>query len=426
MWQRSALNLGLADNIEDAPSYDSTAGLGGGNNLSATHQPGEPNHAGKSGSSSVWLVWHADAKGIASFSTRGSSFDTLLAVYTNTAVGDPVSVTNLAEVASDDDRGGYLTSALQFNAAAGQDYFIAIDGFLGASGNILLGWQLDATNAELPQIIQQPADLVVGIGDTATFSVIATSSQPLTYQWYVDGILLPNATNSNLTISNVQLTNAGNYFVTINNGDTAIQSQAAFLQINTTAPDGSAQQVAAVDKLGDVANLAGQSKMRQSAAQTVAPKKTADAPPGFTAQGFSGMQVFSTANSSRAGYFKLLAAADGTMLITTEGSGFDTICTVYAGPPDAMSMNQLTKGGLGRQRRLRPSDKPADFCRPIKPGLLRDRGRRKRSVTNRALELGFGISAGHSDFGAGAAPHLRPAGRATRRCSASECAMVLR
>src|SRR5687768_18569543 len=38
------------------------------------------------------------------------------------------SVSTLTEVASDDDEGGFLTSAVQFNASANTAYHIAVDG----------------------------------------------------------------------------------------------------------------------------------------------------------------------------------------------------------------------------------------------------------------------------------------------------------
>ena len=68
-------------------------------------------------------------------STVGSSFDTLLAIYTGS------SVSNLTLAANDDDidpADGILTSTASFNATAGQTYQIAVDGFDGASGQILL------------------------------------------------------------------------------------------------------------------------------------------------------------------------------------------------------------------------------------------------------------------------------------------------
>jgi hypothetical protein len=44
-------------------------------------------------------------------------------------------------VAQNDDAGGAATSAVEFNAVGGTTYFIAVDGYRGATGNITLNWQ---------------------------------------------------------------------------------------------------------------------------------------------------------------------------------------------------------------------------------------------------------------------------------------------
>src|SRR5439155_15585934 len=80
---------------------------------------------------SVWWTWTAPAGGSVTIKTAGSSFDTLLGVYTGT------SVSTLTTIASNDDSGG-LQSSVTFNAIAGTTYRIAVDGYNGISGNITL------------------------------------------------------------------------------------------------------------------------------------------------------------------------------------------------------------------------------------------------------------------------------------------------
>src|SRR5437773_6621214 len=93
------------------------------NNLKATREPNEPLDDGKTGHHSVWMTWIAPgADGIAHFDTRGSGFDTLLAVYQ----GD--SLSTLTRVTSDDDAGGFTTSSVDFNVQPQGTYFIAVDG----------------------------------------------------------------------------------------------------------------------------------------------------------------------------------------------------------------------------------------------------------------------------------------------------------
>ena len=94
--------------------------------------------------------------------------------------------------------------------------------------------QLTVNVPDAPSIITQPQDQTVSLGGTATFSVTAGGSEPLSYQWYYNtNTPLPNATDPTLTITNVQLTNAGTYFVTVSNLAGGIVSSNAVLTINT-------------------------------------------------------------------------------------------------------------------------------------------------------------------------------------------------
>ena len=67
--------------------------------------------------------------------TIGSTFDTSVGVYT----GD--SVASLTPVASDDDYALSVASHVTFDAITGQTYQIAVDGYNGASGSIVLNLQ---------------------------------------------------------------------------------------------------------------------------------------------------------------------------------------------------------------------------------------------------------------------------------------------
>jgi len=133
----------LALSLAAAPAnnlFTSAAPLSGqtatwtGTNVGATREAGEPAHAGQSGGASVWIAWAATTSRTVTLNTQGSSFDTLLAVYTGS------SVSSLAQVASNDDSpaGHTLTSALTFNAVAGTTYYFAVDGYRGATGSITL------------------------------------------------------------------------------------------------------------------------------------------------------------------------------------------------------------------------------------------------------------------------------------------------
>jgi len=66
----------------------------------ATKEAGEPNHAGLVGGRSVWFNWTAPTNGTTRITTLGSSFNTLLAVYTGNAVN------SLTLIAANDNAGG--------------------------------------------------------------------------------------------------------------------------------------------------------------------------------------------------------------------------------------------------------------------------------------------------------------------------------
>ena len=103
-----------------------------GSNSNATREASEPVHAGNSGGKSVWWSWVAPSDVTATVTTDSSSFDTILAVYSGTAVDA------LTGIASDDDSGGGLQSRVDFSAHAGTEYQIAVDGYGGLSGTIAL------------------------------------------------------------------------------------------------------------------------------------------------------------------------------------------------------------------------------------------------------------------------------------------------
>jgi hypothetical protein len=220
----SSSALPFSDNLADRGTISGSSGVGSGNNSAATAEDNEPNHAAKRGRKSVWLSWTAPANGIATFSTRGSGFDTLLGIYTNAAA--------LETVASDDDRGGFFTSRAVFNAVAGVEYLIAIDGLVDASGNIVLSWNLDATVIDFPRIIAEPVSQSIAAGDSASFEVVATSQTPMRFQWFFGCQQIPGATNSLLSLSNIQARNVGFYRVVVMNSFTRVaESLPAALEI---------------------------------------------------------------------------------------------------------------------------------------------------------------------------------------------------
>jgi hypothetical protein len=361
------------DNFADRVLLVRTNGVAAGNNFSATREPGEPQHAGKPGGKSVWYKWRAPATGIARFRTIGSTFDTLLAIYQGN------SFSNLVAIGNDEDRGGYFTSDALFNAFAGTEYQIAIDGYGNDAGTFVFSWEFEPTDDLLPVILTQSADQTVGFGSNCTFTVSAIgiclngrdcgrkNEQPhhddevhLSYQWYFNGVAISNATQPTLTITNVQPNKLGNYAVVVSTPDRSLASRTASLQINSSGA--LVQNVEAFDKFLDAADgaslqigtfLQGLGSNDALQADPNEPPK-AMAAAGTVVSGFTGTQVFNTSSNTTSrtenicgviggasAWVSLTPHQSGTLFINTAGSTFPTVMAVFKRSPVDGTLQQV-------------------------------------------------------------------------------------
>jgi hypothetical protein len=319
--------LALADNFAERVTTEEASGSVAGSNVAATRESREPLHAGKVGGKSLWWGWRAPANGIASFNTLGSTFDTLLAIYTGTSVSD------LTEVAADEDSGGFFASAVTFNAVAGTEYAIAIDGFGGVSGNAALNWSFEATEAEVPRLLVPPQSQTAPLGSKVTLEVVAASTLPLSYRWYFNGVSIGGATSATYTINSMQPANVGLYTVEVSNGSRSILSPPAVLEI------GEQIQARSEDKLQDLTAAGGSGP---SPLGTGRGRKTNFAAPVV---GLPGTQVLDNFDATKelnepnhAGQvggasriFRLKIESSGLLVLDTLGSDVDTVMAVYQG-----------------------------------------------------------------------------------------------
>ena len=119
------------DNYPNAQTIYSTPAVVYGENSCATKQPWEPSYAGNYGGRSVWWRWIAPFTGQVVLNTEGSTFDTLLAVYSR--------ATSTFIVENDDVVYGVVQyREVRFDAVEGNEYRFMVDGFDGASGSIVL------------------------------------------------------------------------------------------------------------------------------------------------------------------------------------------------------------------------------------------------------------------------------------------------
>lgn len=164
------------DAFSAATAITGTSGSTTGSNINGTKETSEANHAGNSGGKSVWWTWTPSGSGSTTITTVGSSFDTLLAVYTGTAVASLTAVTS-----NDDISTSTLQSSVTFTATAGQAYLIAVDGYSAASGSIVLNWtQTVGTSGPANNAFSSAIALTSASGTTSGSNASATreTSEP--------------------------------------------------------------------------------------------------------------------------------------------------------------------------------------------------------------------------------------------------------
>jgi endonuclease/exonuclease/phosphatase family metal-dependent hydrolase len=96
---------------------------------------------------------------------------------------------------------------------------------------------LTVTNAA-PGISAQPQNQSVVVAGDVTFSVSATGTAPLGFQWFFNtNTLIDGATTNTFTVTNARLTNAGGYSVVVTNSVGSVTSRVATLTVISTAPN---------------------------------------------------------------------------------------------------------------------------------------------------------------------------------------------
>jgi hypothetical protein len=106
-----------------------------------------------------------------------------------------------------------------------------------------------------PTISTQPASASVLAGATATFTVVASGTPTLTYQWSKGGVAISGATAASYTTPVLATTDNGNaYTVTVTNTAGSVTSSAATLTVSAK-PAITSQPVAATAFIGDTASF---------------------------------------------------------------------------------------------------------------------------------------------------------------------------
>src|SRR6185295_14603086 len=117
----------------------------------------------------------------------------LNATYTMPASAAPVEVTYTWN------NGAAQTDVHTVAAGAATDAWSITTGTVSSQTKVALRVPSGAVTPAAPAITGQPANQTVTAGQTATFSVTASGSGPLTYQWTKNGTNIPGATNASYT-----------------------------------------------------------------------------------------------------------------------------------------------------------------------------------------------------------------------------------
>ncbi|MGE4178951.1 MAG: PQQ-dependent sugar dehydrogenase [Limisphaerales bacterium] len=117
-------------------------------------------------------------------------------------------------------------------------YYLGRGNIQGGSGFV---YAIRRTGNQIPQIVQQPVDQTVEAGEPATFSVVASRSTALTYQWRRGTSAIAGASSPSYTLSTTSLGDDNSVFrCVVANSSGSVTSNPAILHVTSNrAPVGS-------------------------------------------------------------------------------------------------------------------------------------------------------------------------------------------
>lgn len=165
------------DDFVDAQAIAGSSGTVTGSNLGATKEPGEPFHAGVRGGASVWYSWTAPSDGQVLFDTAGSDFNTVIAVYTGTAVSSLslVAYSNFAPYP-------WKPGAGPVAVTGGTTYHIAVDGYDGEARSLTLSWSLAVSPPPNDDFVA--SERITGPTGSVTGTILGATREPGEPAWF--------------------------------------------------------------------------------------------------------------------------------------------------------------------------------------------------------------------------------------------------
>ena len=184
--------------------------------------------------------------------------------------------------------------------------------FTNTTSGFAQGLTFTLTVLGAPVITAHPTNQTVTAGGAANFSAGVIGLPVLAYQWWFGGTNLPNATNLALTLSGVTTNQAGNYSLFVSNNLGSVTSAVAVLAILVPPPN---------DVCGGAVVISGNAFTTNQSTITATS---------------SGDPVPSCAPLGKGVWYAYTPATNGTLVVDTFGTGFDTVLAIYTGSCGAL------------------------------------------------------------------------------------------
>lgn len=150
-----------------------------------------------------------------------------------TSVGGTISIPGITDISGLNHSNTLFTSLFIQSAttAVAGSYTVTVTNRLGS----VTSSPAIVTVGPPPVITTHPANQTVRAGGSVTFTVAATSNNPLSYAWNFNGQpIQPTVNSPSLQLANLQAANVGSYSVTVSNAGGSVLSQSASLQLESS------------------------------------------------------------------------------------------------------------------------------------------------------------------------------------------------
>ncbi len=292
------------------------------NNKLATLESNEPTHAGvPTASASLWWSYAPTNNGPVLVDTAGSTFNSIVAVYTN------ASLATLGEVASADDFGTRKQAFVVFDGKAGTTYRIAVASFSpNTTGTIYLNVAPKGTADTNPPVVSVSSPISGFTVATNRVLVVGTAVDPDPVPSGISDITIrvnPGGAIETIGGPTASLITSSNWSrqVGLNEGLNILQVTSTDNAGNKSVPITLQVTYRPIDPINDLfANAIG-----LTTNNGVSSVNTAHATKEFNEPAHAGNA------GGKSAWWSFTAPSDGSLALTTTNSTFDTLLAVYSG-----------------------------------------------------------------------------------------------